>query len=307
MGNKPVVCVGAALIDESFSLLENPLQGTSNPATYYHSAGGVARNIAYHLALLGHAVELISHFGLDTDGQWLMEQCTLSGISISHSLKNNLPTGRFAALLSPTGELFIGAAASELESEITPSFLSEKISLLQSASVLLVECNLSCDSLDWIIEFSRKEKIPCIIEPVSVPKAKRLMNVNLQNILLVTPNQDELVALNSTQLEKSEEELIGELLQRGVQNVWIKNGKAGSRFYSAMSMYELSAPTVKVADTTGAGDAALAGWIHGWLLKKNSADCLRYGHAMASIILKVKGTVYKNLNADLLEKTIVNY
>ena len=88
--------------------------------------------------------------------------------------------------------------------------------------------------------------------------------------------------------------------------MWIKNGKDGSQLYSASSVHELSAPDLKIVDTTGAGDAALAGWMHGWLLKKNPVDCLYYGQAMAKIILQVNGANDKNLSADLLEITVEN-
>jgi len=36
------------------------------------SAGGIARNVAHHLAQLGNPVELIFHFGLDTDSEELL-------------------------------------------------------------------------------------------------------------------------------------------------------------------------------------------------------------------------------------------
>src|SRR5258707_1820999 len=104
-----VVCIGAALIDDSFFCLETPVQGTSNPATRHQSAGGVARNVAHHLAQLGNRVELIAHFGTDAGGNWLKEKCSSAGIGLSHSHFSDTGTGCFAAILSSRGELMIGA------------------------------------------------------------------------------------------------------------------------------------------------------------------------------------------------------
>ncbi|NTW25489.1 MAG: hypothetical protein HGA37_12390 [Lentimicrobium sp.] len=69
----------------------------------------------------------------------------------------------------------------------------------------------------------------------------------------------------------------------------------------------LEAPGVIVQDTTGAGDAALAGWIHAWLMNRNPEDCVRYGHAMASLVLQVKGAIHPGLTFELLESIYKNY
>ena len=100
MTTRPVVCIGAAIIDDSFFCLDTPVQGTSNPATHFRSAGGVARNVAHHLAQLGNSVELIAHLGDDSAGKWLKEQCSAAGIGLSHSHFTNTGTGRFAAIAS---------------------------------------------------------------------------------------------------------------------------------------------------------------------------------------------------------------
>jgi pseudouridine kinase len=298
---KSVVCIGAALIDESFTCLASPMPGTSNPATFHKSPGGVARNIAHHLALLGHSVELLSHFGNDADGKWLINECNAVGIRTAHSLINNSPTGRFAALLSPHGDLFAGAASGYFEKEITIHLLKEKIPLFQSASLLLLDCNLTAECLTFMLTLCYNENIPCIIETVSVPKASRLVHAELKNVLLITPNLDELSALTGN--IKNSGQSIQQVLERGVKYLWIRNGKSGSALYSTNLQYELPAPGVKVVDTTGAGDAALAGWIHAWLHNKKPDICIQYGHAMASLILQVHGAIDKNLTGAILEKT----
>ena len=118
MRKNTIVCIGAALVDESFICMNVPIPGTSNPSNYYRSAGGVARNVAHSLAQLGNNVELITHFGNDIEGKWLMDECTSSGMSLSHSAINNIPTGRYVAVLSSDGDLYIGAAASSFELSI---------------------------------------------------------------------------------------------------------------------------------------------------------------------------------------------
>src|SRR4051812_3967505 len=104
---KAVFCIGGALIDETFASNEKVLAGTSNPSRFNRTPGGVSQNIANHLSRLGNRVELITHFGDDHDGKWLMENCVLAGIRINNSVVDGNPTGRYAAITDPDGNLFV--------------------------------------------------------------------------------------------------------------------------------------------------------------------------------------------------------
>ena len=307
MEKKLIVCIGASLVDETFTCTSTPFLGTSTPAKYDRSAGGVSRNIAHHFACLGLSVELISHFGNDSDGKWLMEQCTTAGIEIKHSLFNDSNTGKYAALLSPDGELFAGAASSDFEELITPQFLYSNSSLLKKATLIQFDCNLSSESINWLLTFCRKENIPSIIEPVSIVKSSRLLHTDLNNVLLITPNLDELLALTGEKGKIIPDNLINLLLDKGIKNLWLRNGKNGSTIYSTNHKFNLPAYQTNVIDITGAGDAALAGWVYAFLKNKNWEDCLRYGHAMASLILQVPGAIHPELSPVLLEKTFEKY
>lgn len=304
MDSKLVICIGAALIDEIFTSNEMIHEGTSNPSNYKKSIGGVARNVAGLLAQLDQQVQLISHFGNDPEGKWLMDACLSAGIGLSHALQNEKPTGRYLALLHPNGELFTAASYSCIDTEITPAFLAGKTSFLKTASLLVIDCNLSADCIQWIVSFSAREHIPCIVEPVSVSKAKRLQHIELNNVLLFTPNTDELAALS---VAGEFESAIQTLLDLGIKNIWIRSGKKGSINYSKSKNYQLEAPRVEVVDTTGAGDAALAGWIYAWLLDYDPEVCLKYGHALASMILQTKGAELPHLNRTMLTSAFENY
>ena len=56
---KPIVCIGAALVDELFHTSEPILKATTNNAKVSRTPGGVARNIAHQLALLDVPTQLI--------------------------------------------------------------------------------------------------------------------------------------------------------------------------------------------------------------------------------------------------------
>jgi pseudouridine kinase len=299
---KPVVCLGAALVDEIFTCLGKPIGGTSNPATLQISAGGVARNIAHHLGQLKIPVELISHFGTDAGGDFLVQICGKAGIGTNHSGFGSKPTGKFAGILSPEGDLFTAVAFSALESEITPAFLDGKKEVLSSASLLVADCNLSRESLDFLLNFSRESGIPLILEPVSVPKVQKLIGLDLSGLFLLTPNEAELKSLLGNESESIPEKNMEKLVSQKVKQVWCRMGAEGSVFRSEKTTVSFPAPEVLVTDSTGAGDAALAGWIYGWWHKKNPEDCLRFGHALAALVLSQKGSTLPDLTTNQLEE-----
>jgi pseudouridine kinase len=307
VNRKPIVCIGASLVDETYHLKSRPLNGTSNPATLYRAAGGVSRNIAHHLALLGNPVKLITHFGKDADGDWLAGECLKAGIDLADSIRNSEPTGKFTALLSPEGDLFAGAVACRFEEMVTPAFLEAKTAVLKSASLLLIDTNLGTEALSWLLDFSRSEKIPCAIEPVSVPKAARLKEANLSGVLLLTPNLDELAVLSGMEASGGFRPQVNELLGRGLDFLWVRKGKSGSGLYSATAAMEFPAPVTEVVDTTGAGDAALAGFLHAWLQNLSPERCVIHGHAMAALILRVQGAVLNSLSPQMLQDAVKNY
>jgi len=299
--SKLVVCIGAALVDEIFISL-NPIDlGTSNPSSFSKSLGGVGRNIAGLLAQLGHKVELITHLGNDSDGDWIAEKCRKVGVGLSHSIRNDKSTGRFLALINPTGELHTGASYSAIETEVTPEFLQMKSAFLKTAELLVIDCNLSKDAIDWLLHFSIQNNIPIIVDPVSLSKSKKMQAANWGNVLVYTPNEMELGEPDNKQ------NIISNLLQQGLKNLWIRSGKDGSTIYNMEHTLHLAAVQIDIVDSTGAGDAALAGWIHGFLLSASLEKCLQYGHTLAAIILQIKGAELETLNLELLDSKIVTY
>jgi pseudouridine kinase len=69
----------------------------------------------------------------------------------------------------------------------------------------------------------------------------------------------------------------------------------------------LHAPVVRVLDSTGAGDGALAGFLLGKLLGHGDLDCLKIAQTLAAEILQVRGAVATNLDRDRLLQLVLKY
>ena len=299
--SKPVVCVGASLVDLTFRCDATPVLNTSNPATMHRSPGGVVRNIAHHLSLLEIPVELITVLGNDVDGHWLSQQCEDVGISMKGTAWLEKPTGTFASIATPAGDLHIGAVSSETDVMLNTDFLQSRADIILNASVVVADCNLSVNALKWLIKFCNENNVHLIVETVSVPKASRLRDALPGKLLLVKPNREELAVFEKDS-HITPEEKIAHLHMLGFDNVWLSRGADGSLYSDGSQVSSIPAPRVHVKDVNGAGDALLAGWMWAWLHQKSVEDCISYGQAAAACLLEVFGAIRNDLSPSLLEE-----
>ena len=84
--NPYIVVVGGANMDISGRPDAPLVAQDSNPGKVRLSPGGVARNIAHNLALLGEDVKLITAFGDDPHANQLAEGCRRLGIDVNDTL-----------------------------------------------------------------------------------------------------------------------------------------------------------------------------------------------------------------------------
>ena len=303
---QPVICIGASFIDELFHAKEEMLLATTNDAVVTKTAGGVSRNIAHQLSLLGVPVELISVFGNDSDGDWLKRVCSEAGVQLNASITKEGLSGKYTGILNVDGSLFSAFLTNAALQLITPEHLSNHKDLLSTASYLLADANINVDSAEWLLAFSKETEIPFVIEPVSVPPAKKFRNVNLDGLYLITPNEDELPVLCNKNAFFTQQQ-IEELLNRGIKNIWLHNGKHGSALYSKEKSITLHAPIIEVVDCTGAGDGSLSGYILGKYLGKDDMDCLKLAHTLSVEILQVNGAIATHLTQDKLLQLVTKY
>jgi len=304
--SRPVICIGSALVDELFHATSELLLSTTTDATVTKTSGGVSRNIAHQLALLDVPVQLISAVGNDSDGDWLKQVCTSAGVKLDAMITREGLSGKYTGILNVDGSLYTAFLTNAANHLITPQHLEKHKELLKTASYLLADANINVDTVEWLLAFSSETGIPFVIEPVSVPPAKKFRTVNLSGLHLITPNEDELPVLCSEKAFFTQQQ-VEELLNRGVQNIWLHNGKHGSALYNKEKSITLHAPSIDVVDCTGAGDGSLSGYILGKHLGKDGVDCLKLAHTLSAEILQVNGATATHLTQEKLLGLVSKY
>jgi len=302
----PVIVIGGANLDlkgrPSLSLQPK----TSNPGVVKSSAGGVGRNIAHNLALLGVPVHLITAWGDDAAGTYIQSVTAAAGVNLADSL--TVPGGRsglYIALLERDGDLAVALADMAILENLTPAHLLSRKANIERGRLVVIDTNLPAPTLAVAVSLARQARIPLLAEPVSVEKARLLRDL-LPDLDYVTPNREELEALVDGPV-KSEEEIVlaaAKLRQQGVKGVVVTLGPRG--IYLSSSAGDLFLPPYRgpVVDTTGAGDALAAGFVYGLYRGfdlKRAAAC---GLAAAALTVASPETVNPELKAEALQRLL---
>ena len=285
-----VVVVGWANMDVVARTSAPHVPATSNPGHTRISPGGVGRNIAACLGLLGAPVRLVSAVGTDAFGDEVLRVTARCGADVSAVRRSPGATGTYTALLDDGGELVAAVSDMTVVDELELDTLH-----LGDAALVVVDGNLAPAQVERVLAAASSAGVPVALEPVSVAKAARLHGlVQLGQVFLVTPNSEEIGALTgrSGDWQRSVEDLH----DRGVRHVWLREGVRGSYLCTAGEKpVHLPALSATVVDVTGAGDAMLAAWVAAWLRGSDPVEAARAGHRAAAATIESPHTVRPDL------------
>ncbi len=309
------VVIGGANVDFKCQTLDQPIYGTSNPGRNRTSLGGVGRNIAENLARLGVRTALVTAIGDDANGTRVLSEAEAAGVETRFTLKTPLQTGTYVAILDEDGDMIIAVSTMEALEEITPSVIDSRRELIARAQLLVLDCNVPQDALLRAATIAAESSVPVIVDPVSVPKAARIIAMLDAGLPLhtITPNMGELrTMIGSSESAKVDlRAAAADIHSRGVRRVWVRLGINGS-FLSSMhdgnqQSEHIAAYETKLVDATGAGDAMLAGYAAGLLGGLDAVRSAIYGSAAAALTVESAHTVNPSINFTSLAARVGSY
>jgi pseudouridine kinase len=175
-----------------------------------------------------------------------------------------------------------------------PDHLEAVAERLGRADILVADCNIPVTCLDWLCAFAARRGKRLLIEPVSVPKAMKLLHfARAAPVFAITPNSQQLDALAGGDIAK--------LHELGFANIVVHRGPEGALASDGARVMEVEPGTAAdITDVTGAGDAAAAGLVCGLLEGLALADAARLGQCAAAIKLSSAQSVASGLSRDRL-------
>jgi pseudouridine kinase len=253
------LCAGGANVDVQGITSAALLPGTSNPGIVRQTAGGVARNVADHLARLGEEVLLFALVGEDAEGEWLRQMTAQSGVATIGMVR--VPggrTGRYLAIRAADGELLAAISDMAVNEAWTEQMMEDGVKRLQHATGLFLDANLP----EWVIrrflQEGMRRGIPVVADPVSVKKAERWRGL-LNGVKLIVIDTDELEVLTGKPASSAAgaEAAASILLNEGVQQVIVLGGENGLYVCRQSEALWLPQPDCSLRET--AKDAFVAG------------------------------------------------
>lgn len=293
------VVVGGVNVDIGGKSFAPLVTADSNPGTVNISLGGVGRNIAHNLALLGVDVRMLTAYGDDAHGQQVAASCSSLGIDLSDALK--VPGGTTSTYLYLTdekGEMALAVSDMEICKKITPEYLAEKLPLLQNAQVVVADTNIPAESLAFLAENCTA---PLFIDPVSTVKAEKIRPI-LSKIHTLKPNRLEAELLSGVKIESLKDMKVAahKLTEMGVHRMFISLG--GDGVLAAMDGQMLHLPNIpgNMVNTTGCGDAFMSALVWAYLEGTDLENTARAGLAAGSIAMESQETINPNMSAEAL-------
>lgn len=279
---------------------------SSNRLTAQIGFGGDTLNTAIYMARLGASVNYVSAVGRDKMSDWMITQWKNEGINcdlVSRSTES--PPGLYMIELDKHGERSFcywrdGSPASQLfENQISSDSLFRELEAfnyicLSGISIAILSKKSKRRLLDFLANF-RSKGGRLIFDPNHRPNLwqspKEAIDIyqeiyKLTNIAL--PSYEDDVNLYG---HRAPREVIQSILDHGVHEVILKMGEKGCLFAKQGEFDFVPSKTVKVVDTTSAGDSFNAAYLSARLYGASIKDSCTAGNTLASIIIQHQGAV----------------
>ena len=295
------VVVGGVNVDVGGFSHAPLVPGDSNPGAVRMSLGGVGRNIAHNMSLLGLDVRLITVLGDDLHAEKIAASCGELGIDLSKSLRvpgENTSTYLFIA--DKGGDMSVAVSDMEIYRHLTPAALASRLNWINRAQVLVLDTNIPEESVQWLCAHA---EVPIFADPVSAAKAEKLRPV-LGRLNTLKPNRIEAELLSGVRIhdERSLNRAADKLLDSGLHRVFLSLGADGVLAADANRRLRCPVPPSEVVNTTGSGDAFMAALVWAYLQGTDLQGSTAAGMAAASIAMEGCETINPALSAESLQE-----
>ena len=292
------IILGEALID--FVPTESGLSLADVPG-FYRRFGGAPANVSLGLAKLGTESGFIGKVGNDSFGDFLERRFVEAGVDVSQLYRTNR-TNTTLAFVSLTEEgdrdfiFYRNPGPDELLRPGELDYTEFGYARLFHFGSLLLTRRESRKVTEKAIEASLSKGLTVSMDPnirlnlwCDHSRARKLVRTFLRKVDIVKLSEEEVYFLTGEDdLETGTEKLAG----LGPDPVVVTLGKRGCLVRWKDRITELEGFSVKVKDTTGAGDGFMAGFLH--RLMENTEDLsainredllesLRFGNATGAL------------------------
>lgn len=254
MSSLKIVVVGSSNTDMVVQSDHLPAPGeTVLGGAFSLHPGGKGANQAVAAARLGGEVTFIARLGQDLFGDQAIEGFRKDGIDVSKIIQDpNAASGVALIMVDAKGENSISVALGA-NNRLTPADVNVAEDELADADYVLVQLETPLPVAKHLARRAAEMSYRLVLNPAP---ARPLTDELLKRLYLITPNAIEAGLLTGVEVtdENSARTAAQRLRLRGVPNVVITLGSAGALVVTDDFSELIPTQTVKVVDTTAAGD-----------------------------------------------------
>lgn len=285
-----MVCVGDLMVDV-LARLPGPLAvGSDTPAPVTFLGGGAAANVAAWLAAAGTKATFVGRVGADTAGREALAGLHDAGVATAVSVDEARPTGCCIVLVEPGGErtmipsagantgLALVDARTTLPDDAEAVYVSGYALLAAGARSFAQDAIAVARARGWLLAVDVASAAPLIA--LDAGEFESWLGTGL----VVFANDDEAVVLTGCRGAGA-----ARALAHRFGEAVVKSGASGASWSDGRRVTTVPAPRVTVVDTTGAGDAFAAGFLHARLHGGTAEQWLGHGTELAGRAVQTVG------------------
>lgn len=311
-----VICIGEALIDFT------PTDRTN--LIYEKCPGGAPANVAVGLSRFGINSSFVGKVGDDILGRFLEETLENEGVNTSEMVATReAPTGLTFVSLDENGErsfqFYINSSADQFLSvdEVNEaSFRNQKILHIGSISMIHER---STRATKKAIQISKENGLWLSFDPnlrLSLWETPELAHERITSVLpqtdILKVSEDELLFITGQKKIRQAIQTIKKVYN--ISLVLVTLGAKGSIALLNETIIEVPGIKIRSVDTTGAGDAFVAGILYGLnqfekdlpsLKQKEIFDIVRFANVSGAIMASKKGVMKVLPSLEAIEELMV--
>ncbi|MDQ6675471.1 MAG: ribokinase [Chloroflexota bacterium] len=279
-----VVIVGSLNMDLIVNVPHLPRPGeTVIGDSLLRAPGGKGANQAVAAARLGASVTMIGRVGHDSFGRDLTRGLRDEGVSTRWVRGSERPTGAALIQVDENGENTI-AVAPGANAELLPEDIPRKA--IEAANVVVAPLEVPLASIEESFRLARQVGVRTMLNAAPAQVVPRSL-LDLSNVVIC--NQVELGMLLGRRVAAGDEAVAARAL-RSVpdQVVVVTLGERGALAVTGSDVIEQPAYRVQIVDSTGAGDAFVAGFSIA-LQAADVSAALRLGCAAGAVAVTRRG------------------
>lgn len=295
-----IAVVGGVNVDVGGRSLSPLLVGDSNPGEIRTTLGGVGRNIAHNLALLGANVRLITALGDDDNAVRVEKSCRELGIDLSDAIRvPDAATSTYLFICGPDGDMVLALNDMSIYAHLTPEVLAPKLPVLNAAKLVLLDANIPQETIEFI---AHRCTAPIFVDPVSASKVGKCAS-SLGYFHTIKPNRLEAELLSNIAITDDESlaRAADVLLATGLKRVIISLGGDGVYAASGSERLKLPALPTRTINTTGCGDAFMAAITLASLEGHSLTETAMFGLVAGALCAESRATINPELSLELLK------